>query len=150
MTRLNTQWEAMGAEYLVLGHLLIQGIHAYKAPLNNPGYDLIAIHPDKAISCRIQVKSRYATDHEGGFPIQNEASDIVVFVALNRGYRYGSKKRLDKGQGIQPPDYYVFPMSVIQAAKKDTSRWSKVYLRDIQDVKSYKDHWALIMTCLEG
>ena len=40
MTRLNTQLQATGAEYLVLGNLLIQGIEAYKAHFNHPGYDL--------------------------------------------------------------------------------------------------------------
>ena len=43
MTRLNTQLQATGAEYLVLGQLLIHGIQAYKAHRNHPGYDLIAV-----------------------------------------------------------------------------------------------------------
>ncbi len=31
--------------------------------------DIIATNPEKNRSCRIQVKSRYATDFDGGFPI---------------------------------------------------------------------------------
>lgn len=51
MPRLNTQLQATGAEFLVLGNLLIQGIQAYKAYTNNPGYDVIAVNPEQNISC---------------------------------------------------------------------------------------------------
>jgi hypothetical protein len=37
---------------------------------------------------RIQVKSRWATDFDGGVPVKNLDCDFVVFVALNRAYRY--------------------------------------------------------------
>jgi hypothetical protein len=32
-----------GAEYLVMGYLMRRNILAYKAPMNNEGYDLICI-----------------------------------------------------------------------------------------------------------
>ncbi len=98
MPRLDTKLESEGAEFLVLGHLLIEGIQAYKSYVNYPGYDLIATNPDTNKSCRIQVKSRWATDFDGGFPIKNFDCDFVVFAALNRGYRYRKKKRTESGR----------------------------------------------------
>ena len=41
--RLNTKLEATGAEFLVLGQLLIRGMQAYKSYVNHPGYDLIEV-----------------------------------------------------------------------------------------------------------
>jgi hypothetical protein len=39
---------SLGAEYLVMGHLMRRNILVYKAPPNNEGYDLICIHPGVA------------------------------------------------------------------------------------------------------
>ncbi|MDP2901838.1 MAG: hypothetical protein Q8N96_01835 [Methylovulum sp.] len=125
MARLNTSLYSTGAEFMVLGNLLIHGIQAYKAYVNHPGYDLIAVNPDNNQSCRIQVKSRYATDFDGGFPISNFDCDFVVFVALNRGYRYG-KAKMAGDSGIMEPVFYVFPVNVIKAARKETAAWQKV------------------------
>ena len=39
-------------------------------------------------SCRIQVKSRWASDYDRTFPLKKDSScDFVVFAELNRGYR---------------------------------------------------------------
>lgn len=62
---------SLGAEYLVMGHLMRRSILAYKAPPNPEGYDLICIHPapDTTVRpIRVQVKSRLATDCDRGFP----------------------------------------------------------------------------------
>jgi hypothetical protein len=59
MARHETRLEAQGAEFLVLGQLLIRGLQAYKAYANYPGYDLIAVSKDGARTCRIQVKHRH-------------------------------------------------------------------------------------------
>lgn len=148
MPRLNTQLQATGAEFLVLGNLLIQGIQAYKAYTNNPGYDVIAVNPEQNISCKIQIKSRYATDYDGGFLVQNTDADFLVLVALNRGYRYGKKIGDDKG--LKNPCFYIFPIRIIAEARKDTSSWKKVYLRDIRDYPNYQDAWSLIAAFLSN
>ena len=151
MARLNTSLQSTGAEFLVLGHLLINGIQAYKSYVNHPGYDLMAVNPDNNQACRIQVKSRYATDFDGGFPISNFECDFVVFVALNRGYRYAKANKESGDTGITPPVFYVFPAEVIQSATKQAARWQKVYLRDIADVSQYLNGWdriAVFMTSL--
>jgi len=146
MPRLNTQLQSSGAEFLVLANLLIQGIQAYKVYTNHPGYDVVAVNPEKNLSCRIQIKSRYATDFDGGFPVQNHDTDFLILVALNRGFRYTSKS--DDSNGIRNPDIYIFPINVIRQSRKDTSGWKKVYLRNIPDYNQYKDNWLLIESFL--
>ena len=84
-TRRDTKLESEGAEFLVLGRLLLQRITAFKTYTNFPGYDLIATSAEKNTSARIQVKSRYNTNWDG-FIIKNFDCEFVVFVALNRGY----------------------------------------------------------------
>ncbi len=68
--RRNTQLESSGAEFLVLGNLLIEGISAYKAYHNFKVYDVVAVNPEKNRSARIQVKSRFQTNWDG-FIINN-------------------------------------------------------------------------------
>lgn len=75
---------SLAAEYLVMGHLLRRNILTYKAPPGNEGYDLICIHHDprhvpygsQRPQIRVQVKSRYATDCDRGFPIKKRASTL--------------------------------------------------------------------------
>lgn len=57
--RRDTRLASTGAEFLVLGHLLMRGIHTHKSYVNYPGYDLVSICPGNNRTCRIQVKSRY-------------------------------------------------------------------------------------------
>jgi hypothetical protein len=148
MTRLDTYLESSGAEFLVLGHLLIEGIQAFKAYRNFPGYDLVATSPETNRSCRIQVKSRWATDFDGGFPIKNFECDFVVFVALNRGLRYHKTKSRPE-DATQKPDIFVFPVDVIRNAQRPGSAWGKVFLRDIETVEQYVDNWDAIKVFLE-
>src|SRR3954452_9837248 len=99
MPRQDTSLEAEGAEFLVLGLLLVEGIPALKSYTRHPGYDLIALNPDTKRQCRIQVKSRWATDWDRGFPIKNFDTDFVVLVLLNRGYRFHRKRADDPNAG---------------------------------------------------
>ncbi|GHB13563.1 hypothetical protein [Modicisalibacter luteus] len=57
MARLKTHLKAEGAEFLVLGQLLLHRIPSYKTYTNMPGYDLVATHPENNTSARIQVKA---------------------------------------------------------------------------------------------
>jgi hypothetical protein len=102
-----------GAEYLVMGHLMRRNILAYKAPEGNEGYDLACIHPDpryrpagdERAQVRVQVKSRYATDCDRGFPIKEKALDAFDFLVaafLNIGKFYGQH---DGAQGAEPPEF---------------------------------------------
>ncbi len=141
--RLDTSLESVGAEFLVLGRLLIEGIQAYKSYVNYPGYDIIATNPEKNVSCRVQVKSRWATDYDGGFPIRNFDCDFVVFAELNRGYRRKSRRQYSHA-GRKQPRFYVFPVKVVKAAQDPRSKWGKAFLKNIGDPDQYLEEWTAI------
>jgi hypothetical protein len=122
MTRQNTRLESEGAEFLVLGQLLIEGIPAYKTYTNLRGYDIVAIWPETNRSARVQVKSRWATD-ANAFLIKEFDCDFVVLVRLNRGYRYSAiaKRQL----APEEPEYYVLSADEAKALKA-TRGWGKI------------------------
>ena len=117
--RQDTKLEAEGAEFLLLGMLLIEGITCYKAYTNTAGYDLVAVDPYRARSARIQVKSRWATDYDRSFPIRNFNCEFVVLAALNRGYRFRRNRagaEVEDGRG--GPRLYCFPVDAVRAAQR--------------------------------
>ncbi len=138
----DTKLESEGAEFLVLGHLLIEGVSAYKAYINFPGYDLTAVNPETKKVARIQVKSRWATDYDTSFPLKNLDCDFVVHVALNRGYRFGKRKNI-KDNGIKSPTFYIFPIDIISKARNEMG-WNKVQIKKVENLDTYIDNWALI------
>ena len=138
--RRDTKLEAEGAEFLVLGHLLMNKISAFKAYINFPGYDLIAVNAENNTSTRIQVKSRYQTDWDG-FIIKNLNCDFVVLVTLNRGY---SKPKKNGDDGVREPDYYVMPVSYINEVRDPDNAWGKIPKSRLKNINKYKDNWVLI------
>lgn len=141
MPRLDTRLESEGAEFLVLGQLLLQKIVSYKTYTNMPGYDLVATNPESNKSAMVQVKSRWRTG-AAGFPIKNFSCDFVVVVLLNRGSKDGKKE-------ILPPKYYVFPVKVIEGAPRSRD-WGKVNLKDIPNYEDFEGRWHLISDFLGG
>ena len=139
MTRQNTRLESEGAEFLVLGHLLIQGISAYKTYTNMPGYDLIATNPDRGKLARISVKSRWTTTATG-FIIKNFDCDFVVVAKLNRGSKDGRSK-------IFPPEFFILPVDVVKAASRNKG-WGRVEFGKVTNFKSYRDRWDLVQKFL--
>jgi hypothetical protein len=136
MTRQDTRLESEGAEFLVLGQFLIHKISAYKTYTNMPGYDLVATNPENNTSAKIQVKSRWATK-AGGFPIKNFECDFVVVALLNRGSKDGRKE-------VLPPEYFVIPVAIVEKACRTDTSWSKVILKDIEDLEQYREKWGLV------
>ena len=130
MARLDTRLESEGAEFLVLGQLLLNRIPSYKTYTNMPGYDLVATNPELNTSAKIQVKSRWRTG-AAGFPIKNFSCDFVVLVLLNRGSKDGKKE-------VKEPRYFVFPVAVIAKAPR-SQKWSKVNLKDVPDYEAYEN-----------
>ena len=147
MPRLDSRLEAQGAEFLVLGQLLVAGVQTYKAYTNYPGYDLIAVSKDGERTCRVQVKSRWATDWDRGFPIKSFDCDFVVLVALNRGRRY--RKAASANDDVRPPEFWIFPVADVRAAQDPNSSWGKVFLRRFEEPDRYQDAWHLIVQDLE-
>ena len=141
MPRQDTKLESEGAEFLVLGHLLMHRIVSYKANTNMPGYDLVAINPDENTSARIQVKSRWRTNAPG-FIIKNFDCDFVVIVRLNRGKKGGTGV-------VKLPEYFVVPVNVIESAPR-TKDWGRVNFNKIPGFDSYRDRWNLISEFLSA
>lgn len=135
MARLDTKLEAEGAEFLVLGQLLLHRIPTYKTYTNMPGYDLVATNPETNRSARIQVKSRWRTSAPF-FLIKNFDCEFVVAVRLNRGKKGG-------GGRVLVPDYFVLPIAKVKSVYRP-GQWSKVCFRDIVDLESHRENWALI------
>jgi len=80
-----------------------------------------------------------------GFPISNFECDFVIFVALNRGYRYAkTKAKTGDNLGVMEPVFYVLPIDKVKTAQKQTANWNKVYLKDIAGVESTLNAWQQI------
>lgn len=135
MKRINTKLQAEGAEFLVLGQLLMHGIPAYKAYSNMPGYDLVAVDPRAGTSARISVKSRFATD-ASGFIIKNVNCDFVVVVKLNRGTRRN-------GQDVRPPQFFVLPVRNVRKACRPGG-WGRIPFGRIADFKACSERWESV------
>ena len=123
-----------------MGRLMRRNILTYKAPPNNEGYDLICIHPDprhrprrgELAQVRVQVKSRYATDCDRGFPVKEasfDAFDYLVVVFLNIGRFYGKR---DGSEGACEPEFFTLPNDFIRQHHDATSSWQKVRLRKLE------------------
>jgi hypothetical protein len=136
-----------GAEYLVLGYLMRRNILTYKAPPNNEGYDLICIHPeprhragpDELPQVRVQVKSRYATDCDRGFPVKEatlDAFDFLIVAFLNIGKFFG---RHDGMAGEREPEFYTLSREFIREHHDASSSWQKVRLKNLgTEIKPFK------------
>ncbi len=138
---------AKGAEFLVLGTMLVEGIEATPAYAGFPGYDILAYNPDRRLQCRVQVKSRWATDFDRTFTLKKDAAcDFVVFVALNRGYAF-KKKKTSRGadDGRCSPEFYVFPTRVVTQLVVGSVHWAtKVPIDKVKGLDGYRDKWDLI------
>ena len=136
--RQDTNLESEGAEFLVLGRLLIQGVAAYKSYNRNAGHDLVAVNPDGNTSARIEVKSRWASDAHWNMGMKEPgATDFYVYVRLNRGTKY-RRKPTAAGE----PQYYVLPGEVAEALP--ATGWGQARLKRLPNLADYLGRWDLI------
>jgi hypothetical protein len=147
---------SLGAEFIVMGHLMRRNILAYKAPPNNQGYDLICIHPDPRVSARqirIQVKSRLATDCDRGFPVKRrtfDAFDFVIVAFMNVGFFF--KKASSQGcrAGARRPDFLTLPVELIRKHHRHQDAWEKFYTRGLDPAVYGDEHgFELIAQALD-
>jgi hypothetical protein len=137
-----------GAEPLVMGYLMRRNILTFRAPPNNEGYDLICVHPDprrRSASGHwsrvlVQVKSRYATDCDRGFPVRQDsltAFHFLIVAFLNIG-RFAGKN--DGSTGETDPEFYTLPRAFVQAHHVADPTWQKVRLTGLEDeIQQYKN-----------
>jgi hypothetical protein len=144
MPRQDTRLESEGAEFLVLGQLLIEGIPAYKTYTNLRGYDLVATWPETNRSDRIQVKSRWATD-ANAFLIKKIECDFLVLVRLNRAYKYSSAAK--RALAAEDPEYYILSAQDARALIT-VGGWSKI-VWDKEKFKPHRRRWTIIRDFLK-
>jgi hypothetical protein len=143
--RLDSALEAEGAEFLVLGNLLLNHVVANKAYSNTKDYDIIAVNPDTKVAVTVQVKSRWRTG-ANNFMLSAVRADFVVLVSLNRG-------RDAKGQGGDPadPSFMILPRDVAEAALA-ANRHGKIPLNKLPVSNAagapYLGGWKLIADAL--
>lgn len=137
-----------GSEFLVMGYLMRRNILTYKAPPGNEGYDLICIHPDprhkplgyQKAQVRVQVKSRYATDCDRGFPVKEkslDAFDFLIVAFLNIGNFYGKH---DGTTGAKDAEFFTLPKELIRKYHNKTSSWEKVRLKHLEaEIEPFKN-----------
>jgi hypothetical protein len=125
-----------------------RNVLAYKAPPNNEGYDLICIHPDprhrpskkELPQVRVQVKSRYATDCDRGFPVKEasfDAFDFLIVAFLNIG-KFNTRN--DGSTGMREPEFYTLPNGFVREHHDSTSTWQKVHLRTLKaEIEPFKN-----------
>ncbi|HEU5198814.1 MAG TPA: hypothetical protein VFU32_04215 [Ktedonobacterales bacterium] len=141
---------AAGAEYLVMGYLMRRNILAYKAPPGNEGYDLICIHPDprhhlkpnELAQVRVQVKSRYATDHNYQVALKEaaiDAFDYLVVAFMNIGFYHRKQAPVTAGQ--KEPEFYTLPTSFVREHHtRAASGWENLILRGLEgEIEPYKN-----------
>jgi hypothetical protein len=114
----------------VLGHLLVEGLQAYKMYTNMPGYDVLVVNPETKGVARISVKSRWRAGAEG-FIIKNFDSDFVVVVKLNRS-----------STEFKSPEFFVIPTADLSVLK--TSGWGKITFSRIPNLDDYRGRWDRI------
>ena len=126
-----------GAEFLVLGNLLVRGIYAYKNYVNTPDFDVLAFNPDnnKKIA-RIEVKSSQRKDAKI-YQIRDFKSDFVVFVQLNKYTRSKKKKRLTESENNI--NFIIIPTKIVKSLRKrkTANTWGRFRI-NIGDLSSFK------------
>ena len=127
LTSAQRRLQGEGAEFLVLGQLLIRHINAAKAYTNFPDWDILAFDSEKDRQARIQVKSRYASDSIG-FLLKSTNFEFLVVVHLNMGLRYTKGKKFKSESDI--PQFWVIPQSeVLKCIKNDKNKYGEWNMR---------------------
>jgi hypothetical protein len=89
---------------------------------------------------RVQVKSRYATDCDRGFPVKEvslDAFDFLIVAFLNIGKFFG---RHDGSTGSREPEFYTLANDFIRQHHDPSSSWQKVRLKGLDtEIEQFKN-----------
>src|SRR5205823_337169 len=90
---------------------------------------------------RVQVKSRFATDSDRGFPLRAaslDAFDFVLVAFLNIGFYMKKAGSGPARAGAQPPEYYTLPAAFAREHHRVAGGWERVLTRGL-DLSPYRD-----------
>jgi len=51
---------------------------------------------------------------------------------------------------VLPPEHFVIPVGIVQSVCRTDTSWSKVLLKDITNLESYRDNWGLVREFLSA
>ena len=141
--------QSEGAEFLVLGQLLIRHINAAKAYSNFPDWDILAFNTSRNKQARIQVKSRYASDSIG-FLLKSTNFEFLVITHLNMGLRYTKGKFFKPASNV--PQFWIVPVDevtrVIKGDKNKYGEWNLSLSRFPKNGADFENAWNLIENSL--
>jgi hypothetical protein len=99
----------------------------------------ILIQEKVAHQIRVQVKSRYATDCDRGFPVIERtlgAFDFLIVAFLNIGSFFRKSESIPDDR--RDPEFYTLPVDFIRRHHDKSSSWEKVRTRKL-DIEMYKN-----------
>ena len=154
--RKDTTLPSSGAEFLVLGELLIREIESHKSYGNQKAYDIVSVNSKNNKSARIQVKCKnFKTDYGFWLNEKEKLCDFYVFVHTGI-YKY--VKRKSDGKRISQliennpskPRFFIMDFKKTQEYKR-TDKDGTDYLRILKDTpyEKFEDNWMQIKKFLK-
>ena len=152
MKKKDTKLVSTGAEFIVLGKLLLNEIQTYKTYVNFEGYDLVSVNPTINKSCKIQVKSKNFKNDSSFYlnSVEKNKPDFYVFCQTNT-YKYVNKIAVLINDSKLKPRFFVMDYDSVQRFKS-TDKKGQDYIKIISSVpnfQSYEDNWKSIKDFLK-
>ena len=145
--RKDTKLASTGAEFIVMGRLLLNEIQTYKTYVNFEGYDLVSVNPQKNKSAKIQVKSKNFKNDSSFYlnSTDKNAPDFYVFCQTNIYHYVNGVAQLINDISLKPR-FFVMDFKSVQKFK-DSDKRGTDYIKVISSVpnyEKYEDNWKLI------
>tara|TARA_B100001989_G_C24308765_1_gene349396 strand:+ start:163 stop:627 length:465 start_codon:yes stop_codon:yes gene_type:complete len=145
--RKDTKLVSTGAEFVVLGRLLLHEIQTYKTYVNFEGYDLVSVNPSKNKSAKIQVKSKNFVNDFSFYlnSVDKERADFYVFCHTSV-YHYVNKVAQLVDDKKKKARFFVMDYKTVQKYKS-TDKNGSDYLNVKSSVPNYEffeENWKLI------
>ena len=150
--RKDTKLVSTGAEFIVLGKLLLHEIQTYKTYVNFEGYDLVSVNPDKGKSAKIQVKSKNFVNDFSFYlnPVEKDQPDFYVFCHTSV-YHYVNKVAQLVEDKNTKPRFFIMDYKSVQKYKS-TDKQGSDYIKlktSVPNYEFYEENWKLIKNFLD-